>query len=74
MIIWVEGAPTQSIVNPPHHHAHTLCALKLILSNERCKVLLIMMLFEDLSNKLTHGDYQDLFSPIRSPPCCEIMF
>lgn len=62
------GSPNPSIVDAPHHHAHTHSALKLTLSNEQHKVLLLSMLFEGLSSKLTHGDCQDSFSPIRSPP------
>lgn len=65
------GSPNPKYCESPQPKVlwiHTHCALKLILSNEGYKVLIITVLFEGLSSKLTHEDYQGLFSPIRSPP------
>jgi len=65
MIMWVGGAPTQNIVraSPPARHIHTQRAQKLIFSYEGCKILLIMMLFQDLNSKLVHGIIKTYFLP-----------
>lgn len=60
------GNPNSKYCTFPSHTRHTQCAQRLMLSNEECKTLLIMMLFQDLNRKLAHGIIKTLSSSVTS--------